>query len=125
MITRRHVQGDGVLYTWVSMTPVPSKNVVFVEEGLIRLRDVAHSNSAFDHMRGALMQYWYRVHAEEGDATHPLPPASLSVELDQLKQCGLRWQHNVSTGYLQSLESMMMYQTGPDRSEARMSMVPC
>lgn len=125
MITRRHVQGDGVLFTWVSMTPIPSKNVVFVEEGLIRVRDSSAPNSPPDHKRGALFQHWYRVHAEEDDATHPEPPVNLSMELEQLKECGLRWQTNVSTGYLQSLESMLVYQTEPDLNDARMSMVPC
>lgn len=95
--------------------------MVFIEQGLIILRDTT-PDAAFPHKHSVLMQYWYRIHVEDLDFSHPAPPQGICKTLAQMKEHGLRWQSNLSMSYLQSLESMLVNQ--PERA-AVVSLLDC
>lgn len=120
MLVRRTVQGDCIVYAWTSTTPVPSKRIRFIETSLILLRDAALAPK-----RTALMQFWYRINAEEDVSSDNIATSDgAAAELEMLKECGLRWRSNLSMGYLQSLEAMLVGGSAPSDPQMTAAIVP-
>lgn len=123
MMLRRHVRSGGVVVNvWTAMTSIPNTNIKFIEESLISLRNPTPGASVAPRSP-ALLQCWYRVHAQESDLPCAKSHGIVAAHRDLLKEHALRLRSNLGMGYIQSLENLLLNEPTVEATGVRRAML--
>lgn len=123
MMLRRHEHAGIVVNIWTALTSIPNTDILFIEESLISVRDPTPGASDAVVSPAALLQSWYRIHAEESGLPCAGNDGAVATNRQLLIENAMRLRSNLGMSYIQSLESLLMNEPTVESTGVPLAMI--